>query len=251
MKRLGLVRPDEELTGRGPPAFERLARSCVVGSKEHKGVLSVCSALARRAVSACIVPSNQHVLIEPLASLQGFIRDPHAPVETTLSDLGRLRAQVFAAANYLEDATSRAVMTAQQHLMSRTEHQTKLAPHAHHVIERYVRLAAHFSCAAICHTLDAAHKPEQALEVLGDSSAALCYQATGLGPGRQPALLRAAVDQAHWEYSRTRESVVREDALMVQVFHEYLGGRFQIYMDAERAKQAQFIEWALSGRLSH
>jgi len=244
---LSLVAHEDVLTGKAPLPFERVARTCLPQDERHVGVLAICGAVARRATRACVVPSLQGPLLAALDLLQQHLR--RSPNERTaeLPALSSARARCFQAAPAIEDATARAIGRAQGHLANeRTQRaaETALDHHAAHVIDRYARLSAHYACAAACHALDAAATPSVALEVLEDARGALGYQRTALGAARQPALRAAALDQAEWESSRL-SSPEHAAALAVQIFHEYLGGRYKTYVDSERGTQDQFIRWAL------
>jgi hypothetical protein len=126
---------------------------------------------------------------------------------------------------------------------------TPLDSHADHVVLRYAKLAAHFSTSAVCHALDAVSEPATALEVMQDVEGARAYQAAGLGAARHAAFRAAAWDQASWESSRPGavNSDAARSAIAVQVFHEYLGGRWRAHADVERGANTEFIKWALSG----
>jgi hypothetical protein len=187
-------------------------------------------------------------LLDALELLRTHLRLSPAARSAQLPTLHSARARCFQAAPAIEDATALAVGRAQGHLTHDNGHavpQTALDHHAAHVIDRYARLSAHHACAAACHALDAAATPTLALEVLEDARGALSYQRTALGAARQAALRAAALDQAQWERSRLRAHEPT-DALAVQIFHEYLGGRYKAYVDSERLAQDQFIRWALA-----
>lgn len=251
MKRrhLGLVHAGEELTGKGPSDFERLARSCHIHSQDHLGVLAIALALAERTVVACVAPSVKSELLSGLYVLREHLRMSN-PREHSLMQIEQARARCFQAAPVIERTTVEAVRAARAPLeSSRPElaNRSALDAHADHIVERYVRLAAHFACAATCHALDTVQTPSIALEVLEDTRGARAYQLTGLGAARQPALRAAAIDQAGWEHARLSHDQ-SEASLTVQVFHEYLGGRYRNYADAEAIQQEQFIRWAISGR---
>ena len=246
MKRgLSLVQKEDVLTGKGPQHFERLARTCSLQDERHVGLLAICSTVARRATRACVVPSLQGPLLQALDLLGTHLRLSQAERTAQLPALNSARARCFQAAPAIEEATAHALGQAQGHLTAdKAQPETALDHHAAHVIDRYARLSAHHACAATCHALDAAATPALALEVLEDARGALGYQRTALGAARQAALRAAALDQAQWESSRLRAHE-HADALAVQIFHEYLGGRYKTYVDSERIAQDQFIRWAL------
>jgi hypothetical protein len=88
-----------------------------------------------------------------------------------------------------------------------------------------------------------------ALRVLQDIEGARAYQATGLGSARHTAFRKAAWDQAAWEAERAAgEAPEQQLSLGVQVFHEFLGGRWRAHADAERLKMNEFVDWALGGK---
>lgn len=249
---LSLVQKEDILTGKGPQVFERMARTCSPQDERHVGILAICAAVARRATRACVVPSLQGPLLQALDLLRTHLRLSPSERAAQLPALNSARARCFQAAPAIEDATALAVGQAQGHLTrdsGQAAPETALDHHAAHVIDRYARLSAHHACAAACHALDAAATPALALEVLEDARGALSYQRTALGAARQVALRAAALDQAQWESSRLRAHQ-HADALAVQIFHEYLGGRYKTYVDSERLAQDQFICWALGDRLS-
>jgi hypothetical protein len=195
--------------------------------------------LAKRTASISVPPSVQGELIAALETASLWVSK-----KASESDVAGARAACFQAVSAIEDATVLAVKKAQAHLEQSA--QTPLDPHADHVVERYARLAAHFTVSAVCHTLDAITSPEAALEVLGDVEGARAYQKTGLGSARHAAFRKAAWNQAEWEASR--RDTAGAEALAVQVFHEYLGGRWRTHADAQRAESSAFLDWALRGR---
>ncbi len=158
------------------------------------------------------------------------------------SDVRGARARCFQSVSAIEESTSRAVTAAGAHLPKSAS--SPLDPHADHVVDRYARLGAHFAVSAVCHTLDAIASPDAALDVLGDVEGARAYQLVGLGAARHPAFRKAAWDQAEWEASRPPRS--DPSSVAVQVFHEYLGGRWRRHADAIRSETESFVSWALS-----
>lgn len=238
-RRLQVVDQAEQLRGLGPPAFERLARSAEKGSPGHRGLVMIVTTLAARATSTCLPPSAQIDLIAALETSRLWIRG-----NATESEVKSARARCFQAVSGIEEITSKAISRARVELGPGAA--SPLDLHADHVVDRYARLAAHFSVSAVCHSLDAVESPGVALEVLGDVEGARAYQLSGLGSARHPAFRKAAWDQAEWEASRPPRS---DPALLaVQVFHEYLGGRFRRHSDALRQETESFLNWALSAR---
>lgn len=238
-RRLQVVDPPDELRGSGPPAFERLARSTPPGSAAHRGLVAICTTLASRAASTCLPPSAQIELTAALQTTRLWIVGKAAPEEVRSA-----RARCFQAVSGIEAITSRAVLKAKAHLGQGAA--SPLDPHADHVVDRYARLAAHFSVSAVCHSLDSVEIPKAALEVLSDVEGARAYQLVGLGSARHPAFRKAAWDQAEWEASRPPRS--DPAMLAVQVFHEFLGGRWRRHADALRHETESFLNWALDAR---
>lgn len=238
-RRLQVVDQAEELRGSGPPAFERLARTASPGSAGHRGLIAICTTLASRAATTCVPPSAQVELAAALETTRRWILD-----SATAGEVRSARARCFQAVSGIEAITSEAVLRAQAHLEKRAA--SPLDPHADHVVSRYARLAAHFSVSAVCHSLDAIDTPKAALEVLTDVEGARAYQLVGLGSARHPAFRKAAWDQAEWEASRPPRS--DPAMLAVQVFHEYLGGRWRRHADSLRLETESFLSWALEAR---
>lgn len=241
--RLSVVEAGEELRGSAPPSFERLARRAAVESKEHRGVVVIASTLAARCVSTCVPPSVQAQLRASLEPAFLWVRNQASP-----KDAQAARAACFGAVSAFEAATKKAIVGAKPHLSGRGAPSLPLDPHADHVVARYAGLSAHFTVSAVCHALDAVTDPTSAPRVLQDIEGARAYQATGLGSARHPAFRKAAWDQANWEAERASgQSPEHRSSLGVQVFHEYLGGRWRAHADAERLKTSEFVAWALRG----
>lgn len=236
-RRLQVVDAAEELRGSGPPDFERLARTAAPGSPAHRGLVAICTTLASRATATSVPPSAQVELIMALETARLWTRDA-----ATESDVRKARAKCFQVVTAVEESTSRAVRAAEAHLPKNAS--SPLDPHADHVVDRYARLGAHFAVSAVCHSLDAVESPEAALEVPHDVEGARAYQLVGLGSARHPAFRSAAWNQAEWEASRRPRT--DPTAIAVQVFHEYLGGRWRRHADAITAETEAFLNWALS-----
>jgi hypothetical protein len=235
---LSVVSHGDELKGTGPRDFERLARSAAKESAAHRGLVIIVATLARRCATTSVPPRGQ---VDLLAGVEAALLWTQGKAGS--AEVARARRNCFGAVTALEDMTAQAVQNARALLPSGAA--TPLDRHADHVVERYARLAAHFSTSAVCHALDAVENPETALEVPGDIEGARAYQAAGLGSARQPAFRRAAWDQAEWESRRAAGT--QTESLALQVFHEYLGGRWRTHADAERERNNAFITWALGG----
>lgn len=238
-RKLSVIDPASALRGAGPESFERLARTARTGSSPHRGLIMITLTLASRAVSVCVPPSGQAELLNALECARLWVN-----AKAGLDDARRARALCFGAVGAIENLTADAVNQAKKCLPQAAT--TPLDPHADHVVERYVRLAAHFAVSAVCHCLDALKAPDAALEVLEDVKGARAYQLTGLGPARHAAFRNAALNQAAWEAARNPG----EDGhtLAAQIFHEYLGGRWRAHADAVAREHHTFITWALSAR---
>jgi hypothetical protein len=236
-RRLSVIEPNEQLRGLGPPAFERLARRASVDSPAHRGLVLVCSTLARRATQIALPPSGQIELLTALETARLWVTGA-----ASQEDVARARAHCFGSVSALEELTSRAISAARAHLPANKA--TPIDLHADHVVDRYARLGAHFAVSAVCHTLDAVAQPTAALDVPSDVEGSIAYQRSGLGSARHAAFRQAAWDQAQWEASRPPSADPK--LLSVQVFHEYLGGRWKAHAESVSLDHDAFLTWALS-----
>jgi len=242
--RLAIVKEGETLEGKASPPFERLARSCSPGDSDHRGVISIALALTHRCITSTVPPSAIGDLLQGTTAVHLWLVGA-----TTLDSAQKVRASIFQAANATETITRRAVTQATIKLRSSAT--SPLDQHADHVVERYAGLGAHFAVAGVCHLLDALEDPSIAQQVLQDIEGARAYQSVGLGAARHPAFRKAAWDQASWESSRlggSKDGGSVQTSLALQVFHEYLGGRWRAHADAERIFVEDFVAWALKGR---
>jgi hypothetical protein len=243
--RLKVISDEERLEGKSPLEFERIARLAEVGSDDHRGLVHIALTLASRTVATAVPPSAQVELTCGISAARLWLDGKASEAE-----IKKTRARCFQAVGGIEGLTAQAVRKASQQLASSSS-QPALDHHADHIIERYARLSAHFATSAVCHVLDAIVDPKHAPEVLQDIEGARAYQATGLGAARHPAFRKAAWDQAEWEASRPGQEGPpgeKKAALAIQIFHEYLGGRWRIHADAERLAHQSFVSWALGGR---
>lgn len=270
-RRLHLVSEQERLSGVTLPEWERLAHAASPGSPDHLACVVLALTFARPLVPLCVAPSGQATLHDALdrgwnwvelqsqaetgakgnsASLRG---------EAALRKVAEARARCFQEVGAIERATVSAVVRATSPTTSQATRDARrdavaeaLRHHARHVVERYVGLFAHFAVSAVCHALDGVERPVATLAVFEDARGARAYQGAGLGAARQEAFILAAADQAFWEADRSSGGSPRRDelerSLAVQVFHEYLGGRYRRHADEETARQQEFVRWALSGR---
>src|SRR5690606_3026870 len=56
-RKLPLVAPENELSGKFPRGFERAVRACKVGDETHRAVIWSCSALSGESARRCLPPS--------------------------------------------------------------------------------------------------------------------------------------------------------------------------------------------------
>ncbi len=238
-RKLAIVGNHDQLSGRVPARFEKLARTVSCGTSEHHGLIRVCMQMAKRAVYASIPPSGRTELDAALHLLERYTRGQASPEEVS-----KQRMLCFAGAPAIEQLAAQAVVRAQIHL-PRAE-KTALDEHADHVVARYTRSAAYFAVSSVIHCLDGGASPPLLLEVPRAAEGAKAYQLAGLGAARHQAFRKAAYDQARWEGTRLGADEHTVNHLAVQIFHEYLGGRYRVHADAERLLLADFIEWALS-----
>lgn len=239
-RRLAIIEQKHELRGQVPAAFEKLARTAETGSPAHLGLLRVSVALAQRALTSSLPPSARLELSAAHDALRSYTTK-NGSVEQVLEQ----RKLCFSAVPLVEDLAVKAISEAELHL-PKTE-ATPLDEHARHVVERYSRNAAHFAVSALIHALDGVSDPAALLLVPRDVEGARAYLTAGLGAARHQAFRKAAYDQAEWEASRLGGGEVEVRHLAVQIFHEYLGGRYRVHADAERLLIEDFIAWALSG----
>lgn len=265
-RRLTLVSGQEHLSGGTLADWERLARGAALGSPDHVACVALALTLARYLVPLCVAPRGQGTLNAALDCGWKWVAEKSRRGAPTQEEAEGARRRALDARNHcfqevgaIESATLKAVTQAAQPTASRATGDARrdalaesLRLHARHVIERYVGLFAHFTVSAVCHALDSIERPATSLTVFEDARGARAYQAAGLGAARQDAFVMAAADQACWEADRTGAgSAAREElqhALAIQVFHEYLGGRYRSHADQETVRQHDFTRWALSGR---
>lgn len=244
-KRLTIVREGEQLRGVGPSRFERLVARATPGSRDHRGLLHIFSALAPPVVRSCVPPSGQAELLSGIAGARDWANHVVSDREVQA-----LRARAFGVVRALEDLTEKAVKQAL--VAMKPQKETPLDAHANQVTLRYAKLGAHFATSAVCHLLDSIAGPTQLLAVYGDLEAARAYQTTGLGAARHAPFRKAAWDQAEWELGRHRPSASLDPALVgplaIQIFHEYLGGRYRAQAEASQATMDSFLVWALKGQ---
>ena len=239
-RRLTVVGPDDALTGVAPARFERASKTCRPGDPLHRGLVRIAAIVARHGLRRAVAPSARGPLVKALDALE-----PWARGELEARQLGRLRGDCFQTLQDIERATLDA-MRHSLHIMHAPK-QTLLDEHADRAVWRYVRLSVRLAAEAVILTLDGVASPPVLASVIQQAAAARAYQAVGLGAARQAELRERAVDQAIFEVRDLGTEAHSEAALALQVWHEFLGVRWKVLHDAERAYIDQFVEWALSG----
>lgn len=249
--RLPLVRPEEALDSGQTPAFERLVKRARVGSAEHAGAILCVGTLVRSAALTVVPPSaGPSVLaaVDPILSLARTVASGAGEQgrQELENRVRKARGQLFGSIGGVCELSVGAVEKAVQPSGAASEMQQ----HARHVVLRYVSLAAYFCCSAACHTADGVDDPKLLLEALKDLVGARTYLRVGLGAARHPEFLDRAEAQASFEseLATSRRLGHRKDALVLQVFHEYLGSRFRTVARHEQSELDAAIEWALSGQ---
>lgn len=237
-RKLRLLEPGHELPGKLPPGFERIAIGVQVGQVEHVALVHACAAIARWALRQCLAPGPRAPLQEALEQAE-----LHCQGALGLRQLRATRARVFEAARALQQQTLEAVERALR--LNPRPGSGPLDSHADSVVLRYAELSAHYAIVASLDALDAALAPRQALDVPKDAAAAIAYRNVGLGPARDPALRRAASEQADWEHRQLNVAGAHAlESTALQLFHEYLGVHWKNHVDAQRVYMAEFIAWA-------
>lgn len=237
--RLKLVRAEDTLTGSAPFPFERAARRCSVGDANHAGLLRVATMVARHGLRRIVAPSARAQLIEALGAAEAW-----AGGHGELKRIRQQRAECFGQSRATEETTLKAMRASLPHP---AESKSQLFSHAESVLWRYLRLAVRLSVDSVVLTLDAVAEPAKLAEVVQQVAGALAYQATALGAVRRAELMTSAEAQADFEVNELGGSQHDERALALLVYHEYLGVRWKVLHDAERAYIEQFVEWATAG----
>jgi hypothetical protein len=239
-RRLTLVGPGDALTGMAPTGFERASKTCRPGDPMHQGLVRIAASLARHALRRTVAPSARGSLVAGLDALE-----PWARGELDVRQLGKLRSDCFQAVPAIERATLEAMR--QSLATSHPRSDTVLDEHAERVVWRYIRLAVRLAADAAVLTLDGVASAPILASVVQQVAAARAYQAVGLGAARQAELRERAVEQAAFEVRGLGVEAHSEAALALQVWHEYLGVRWKVLHDAERAYIDRFVDWAFSG----
>lgn len=237
-RKLPLVAPENELSGKFPRGFEKAVRACKVGDETHRAVIWACSTLSGESARRCLPPSiatSSHAALKATAQwVTG-----NAP---GLSGIRAERNRLFEHLGKNIEATEQALSGALLPVPDTAPH---FARHTHQTVVRYVGLSVHYSFATTTETCDAVTTPLRALEVAKAFAAAMAYRNVGLGPCRDAELHQAATEQAEWEHQALPSSSKQSmEALRLQLFHEYLGVHWKNAVDAHRLYAEQFLQWA-------
>ncbi len=238
---LPLIAASDALRGDAPAFLERYARQLSENTPQHFGWLSYLTAIAPRGFRAALPPSIRAELESSINELRLYING-----RSSIQAIKKSRSQAFHVASAAEKKAVSSVLAAQKQLASQPE--TLLDQHALRVVERYAALAAYHAVAAVCHSLDAVHKPQIGLKVLAEVGASRAYQAAGLGAARHYAFRLRALEQAEWELSRHQQKFTTEQLIPLagQIFHEYLGTRWKTHQEVEALQLSEFASWALA-----
>lgn len=242
-RRLKIVGPRDELSGKFPRGFESTVRSCSTGDAKHRAVVFACSTLAAEIVRRCQPPSVAPVALTALEEANKWAKG-----EGDLAAVRRARHAVFESLGPAIEKTARTLGHDPERL---DVFGADIDGHVERLIARYVGLAVHYSLATVTATCDSITEPEQALEVARCFSAAMAYRNVGLGPCRDKTLHQAARDQSRWEHDHLSTSAVHSvQSLELQLIHEYLGVHWKNNVDAHRVYAEQFLQWVFPDRES-
>lgn len=235
-RRLKIVEPRDELSGKFPRGFESSARRCQAGDAVHRAVVRACATLGNEIVRRCQPPSVAKLPHEALGEVWRWAKG-----SGSLSAVREKRHAVFEALPHAVETTARAVGFSPESLDVVVG---EIEGHIERLVSRYVGLAVHYSLATVTATCDALTDPLQALEVARCFSAAMAYRNVGLGPCRDRSLHQSARDQARWEHETLATSAVHSpQSLELQLLHEYLGVHWKNNVDAHRLYAEQFLQW--------
>ncbi len=227
--------------GAAPPALERAARTCTVGDAMHRGLVVFAAQVARNVLAACAPPGSVATVFAALD-----IADRWATGTAPSDAVSKARSDAFTAASEVEQRTSDSVEHALAALPRKRA--TKLDAHADHVAVRHARLGATYACGTALLALDTVASAAQGALVVQQAAGALAYRATGLGAARSSELRDSAWSAAEWEAERLgRPGADTVRTLAIQLFHEYLGGRWKDHSDAHRIRFSEVAAWALEG----
>lgn len=239
-RRLNVVDPGDVLTGVAPVAFERASKLCAAGDATHRGLVRIAAQIANHALSRIVAPSARPALAAGLATATDW-----ATHDRDLKHVRRQRSECYSALAAIETTTLRAVRAS---LPAVPQVSGPLQAHAETVVWRYLRLALRLGVEAVVLTLDGVTTPTLLAAVIQHVAAARAYQTTALGAARQPEFRLRAEQQAALEAEQLRDTSHASDVLALQIFHEYLGVRWKVLHDGERAYIDEFVSWALAGQ---
>lgn len=236
-RRLKIVGPREELSGKFPRGFESAVKGCSTGDSTHRAVLFACATLSAEIVRRCQPPSVSAVALDAVAEVKKWARG-----EADLAAVRQARHVVFESLGEAIEKTTRALGHVPEHLDLVV---AGIDGHIERLVARYIGLAVHYSLACVTATCDALTEPAQALEVARCFSAAMAYRNVGLGPCRDRSLHQAARDQSRWEHDHLPTSAAHSpQSLELQLIHEYLGVHWKNNVDAHRVYAEEFLQWA-------
>ncbi|HEY6722671.1 MAG TPA: hypothetical protein VI197_01530 [Polyangiaceae bacterium] len=238
-RRLNVVDPGDVLSGVAPVAFERGSKLCVAGDVTHRGLLRVAAQIAEHGLRRIVAPSGRATLVTGLGTATDW-----ATHDRDLKHVRRQRSECYSALAAIEATTLRAVRAS---VTAAPERPSPLEAHADTVVWRYLRLAVRLAVEAVVLTLDGVTTPAALPSVIQHVAAARAYQTTALGAARQPEFRLRAEQQAALETDQLGDASHAPELLALQIFHEYLGVRWKVLHDAERAYVDEFVSWALSG----
>jgi hypothetical protein len=165
-----------------------------------------------------------------------------ANTDQDLKTVRQQRSECYASFRAIEATTVRAVRAS---VATAAGQAGALDAHADSVVWRYVRLAVRLAVEAVVLTLDGVTTPAALAPVVQHVAAARAYQATALGAARNPDLRVRAKRQAELEAEYHGDGSHAPDVLALQILHEYLGVRWKVLHDAERAYIDAFVIWAM------
>ncbi len=236
-RRLPIVLPGQELSGKYPLVFERTVLRAQSGDPAHRSALNVAAALAQRALTQCLPPSSRPAALSALAQVRAWTRG-----ELAYRHVRSARAELFEQVPALAEAASL--------LVRRALSATQLSPlqvHADTTVQRYVSLSVHHAIASVLLCLDGVVQLNALLQVADEAAAAIAFRDVGLGPARDEELRTQALQRAQWEQERLlghKQSSLGSIAL--PLFHEFLGVHFNARASAQRLYQSDFIAWVYS-----
>lgn len=238
-RRLDLVAPNDVLSGVAPVAFERASKLCAAGDATHRGLLRIVTQVADHGVRRIVAPSGRSALQAGLRAASDW-----ANHDQDLKQVRRQRAECYSSVAAVEAITLRAVRAS---MAAPHERPSPIEAHAETVVWRYLRLAIRLAVEAVVLTLDGVTEPAELAAVIQHVAAARAYQTTALGAARQPEFRLRAERQATLEAEQLGDASHAPEVLALQIFHEYLGVRWKVLHDAERALIDEFVSWAMAG----